>query len=307
MNTTELQVNSLHQRYGVEVHNVDLRKVTAIAGYPKIRAAFEKHSVLLFRNQSLDDAKHLSFASLFGLIEDRSRGINGPIARMSPVSNIVEGKLITDKNEKHIQHLRANQLWHTDSTFLPVPALANVICARIVSTRDGETELVSTRIAWQDMPAGLKAKARNAILWQRYGHSRAKISKKLANDAMFASWQDQAWRAVWRNPTNGAESLYIASHAFAVEGMSETEGQELIEELTQWATRDEYVYRHHWRKGDVQDWDERATMHRGRAWPYEQERTLASVCVSASYHDGLGTVSPAKPALSGYENCFRHN
>ncbi len=114
----------------------------------------------------------------------------------------------------------------------------------------------------------------------------------------------RAWRAVWRNPTNGTESLYIASHAYAVEGMSAVEGQNLIAELTAWATQDEYVYCHQWRQGDVLVWDERATMHRGCAWPYEQERTLASICVSAGYRDGLGTVSPAKPAFSGLRKLF---
>ena len=300
-----MQTTPLHNRFGVEIHNIDLSNMAIECGYPEIRAAFEAHSVLLFRNQNLDDKHHLSLANLFGPVEDRSLGTGGPVPRMSPVSNIVNGNKITSENEKHIQHLRANQLWHTDSTFLPVPALANIIAASVVPTHGGETDLVSTRIAWQDMSARLKAKARNAILWHRYGHSRAKISKELAKESMFASWQDQAWRAVWRNPVNGAEALYIASHAFAVEGMSTREGQEFIDVLTVWATRDEYVYSHQWRTGDVLIWDERATMHRGRPWPYDQERTLASVCVSSGYRDGLGTVSPAKPALSGYENCFQ--
>ncbi len=188
----EMQITPLHNRFGVEIHNIDLRNVTANSGYSAIRKAFEKHSVLLFRNQNLNEKSHLSFAGLFGPIEDRSRGVNGPSARMSPVSNVVGGTRITSENEKHTQHLRANQLWHTDSTFLPVPALANVIAARVLPTTGGETEFVSTRIAWQDMPMKLRTQARGAIVWHRYGHSRAKISKELASDAIFASWPDQS-------------------------------------------------------------------------------------------------------------------
>lgn len=301
-----MQTTPLHNRFGVEIHNIDLPKVTVESGYCEIRAAFEMHSVLLFRNQNLDDARHLAFASLFGPIEDRSRGMNGPVPKMAPVSNIVQGKKVAAETDKHVLNLKANQLWHTDSTFLPVPALANIIAARVTTTHGGETELVSTRVAWQDMPNNLKSKARNIVVWHRYGHSRAKISKTLAKEKMFSSWEDQIWRAVWRNPVNGAEALYIASHAFAVDGMPDEEGQALIEELTAWATRDEYIYSHQWRAGDVLVWDERATMHRGRPWPYDQERTLASICVSAGNRDGLWTVSPPKPALSGYENCFQH-
>jgi len=33
-------------------------------------------------------------------------------------------------------------------------------------------------------------------------------------------------------------------------------------------------------------------MHRGRPWPIEEVRTLASTCVSAQEHDGIPLVTP---------------
>ena len=35
----------------------------------------------------------------------------------------------------------------------------------------------------------------------------------------------------------------------------------LIEELTDWASQDRFVYRHQWRPDDVLMWDNRSTMH----------------------------------------------
>lgn len=290
-----MRTTALHNRFGIEIHDVDLSQITAESGYPSIREAFETHSVLLFRNQDLDDARHIAFGELFGPIEDRSRGANGPQPRISMVTNIREDNTVASETDSQVLNLKANQLWHTDSTFLPVPALANVITARVVTSTGGETELVSTRIAWQDMPPDLKTRARDAVLWHRCSHSRAKISEVLAAEEMFSSWEDQAWRAVWPNPVNGEEALYVASHAFAVEGMENGEGQELIDALMAWATQDEYVYSHRWRVGDVLVWDERATLHRGRPWPYEEERSLASICVSARDQDGLSLVRPPYP------------
>lgn len=49
---------------------------------------------------------------------------------------------------------------------------------------------------------------------------------------------------------------------------------------------------HTWRVGDVLIWDERATLHRGRPWPYAEPRTLASICISALDVDGLAGVRP---------------
>ena len=43
---------------------------------------------------------------------------------------------------------------------------------------------------------------------------------------------------------------------------------------------------------DVLIWDERAPC-RVRPWPYEEVRTLASICVTARECDGLGMVTPS--------------
>jgi alpha-ketoglutarate-dependent 2,4-dichlorophenoxyacetate dioxygenase len=282
-----LRLTKLHPRFGVEMHGVDLRRVTAAEGYPAIRQAFEAHSLLLFRDQQLDDRAHLALGALFGPIEDRSQGKDGPDPKVSPVTNRGDDDAIAAEDDRRTLNLMANQLWHTDSTFLPVPALANILAARVLSSRGGETELVSTRAAWQDLPEGLKAKARSAVLRHRYAHSRAKISAALATEETFTKWPDQAWKAVWRNPVNGEDALYIASHAFAVEGWPEAEGQRFIDDLTAFATRSGSVYTHAWRPGDVLIWDERATLHRGRPWPYQEERSLASICISARAADGL--------------------
>ena len=287
-----MRLSPLHPRFGVEVHGIDLTQVTAEAGYPAIREAFEAHSLLLFRDQRLDDTAHLALGALFGPIEDRSQGKNGPKSTMDNVTNRLADGAIAAAEGLHTLNLTANQLWHTDSTFLPVPALANILAARVLSSEGGETEFASTRTAWQDLPESLKARVRKAVLHHRFAHSRAKISPELAKQEQFTKWADQAWKAIWPNPVNGEDALYIASHAYAVEGMPEAEGQALIDELIDFATRPGCVYTHAWRPGDVLIWDERAMLHRGRPWPYAEERTLASICVSARDVDGLGLVTP---------------
>jgi len=282
----------LHPRFGVEIHDIDLRRVTAADGYPAIRKAFEAHSLLLFRNQQLDDEAHLALGSLFGPIEDRSQGMNGPVPKVGHLTNRHDDGAIAAEDDDRTLNLMANQLWHTDSTFLPAPALANILAAREISSRGGETEFVSTRAAWQDLPETLKIRLSTAVLRHRFAHSRAKISAELAKRETYTKWHDQAWKAVWRNPVNGEDALYVASHAFAVDGLPATEGQALIDELITFATRPGTVYAHEWRIGDVLIWDERAILHRGRPWPYEEGRTLASICISAGDVDGLDRMRP---------------
>ena len=68
---TVLTVNPLHRRFGVEIPGLDLNSVTREKRYPEIRSAFETYSLLLFRNQSIDDDQHVELAKMFGPLEDR--------------------------------------------------------------------------------------------------------------------------------------------------------------------------------------------------------------------------------------------
>jgi len=61
----------------------------------------------------------------------------------------------------------------------------------------------------------------------------------------------------------------ISSTIEAYEGISEKAraSAELLVKLREWATRDQFVYRHEWTVGDTVMWDNTGTMH--RALPYD--------------------------------------
>ncbi len=287
-----LQTQALHPSFGVEVKNCELRRASEPQLQSAIRQAFEEHSLLLFKGQHLDDAEHLAFAKLFGPIEDRSNIRMDGAAKISGVSNETEEGGVMDADNLRLLDLQANMLWHTDSTFLPVPALANILQARVVPDQGGATEFASTRAGFKALAPELQERLRGLSFHHRYSHSRARIDPELAKLKRFTMWPDTEWRAVWTNPVTGEEALYIASHVFAVAGMEAEEGAALVDELIAAMTQPAAVYAHHWQPGDVLVWDERAVLHRGTPWPYEQPRTLVSVCVSASDGDGLRTMRP---------------
>jgi len=285
-----VRISPLHPDFGVEVHDIDLKAITAERGYREIRQLFEEHTLLLFRDQDLPDDAHLAFGELFGPIEDRYSRAKPEI---SPVANIDDaGKVISSEQDRHLMNLRANFLWHTDSTFLPVPALANVLQARVVPPVGGNTELVSTRAGFARLSPDVQDRLRGTVFRHRYAHSRAKIDPELAKGEFFTIWRDQCWKAVWTNPVTGAESLYIASHVCGAEGMEDADAQAFADELVDAMTVPDAIYSHAWRPGDVLFWDERAALHRGTPWPYELPRKLVSICVSLQAHDGLEQMRP---------------
>ncbi|MEM7744712.1 MAG: TauD/TfdA family dioxygenase [Pseudomonadota bacterium] len=284
-----MQTTPLHPDFGVEIHGIDLKTVSADHLYPQIRDAFDRHSLLLFRGQAWEDDDILAFGRLWGPIENRT---DGP-EFVSRVSNMLPDGSVLLPDAMKLKDLKGNMLWHTDSTFLPVPSLANIITGRVVPSAGGATELVSTRAGFQRLPETLKAAARRAVMLHRLTHSRAKIDPDLAQEAHITKWEGSWWRAIWPNPVTGDEAVYIASHACEIDGMETGAARALIDEIVAALTIDDAIYAHQWQVGDVLIWDERATLHRGMPWPYEEPRELASICVTAGEGDGLDAVRAA--------------
>ncbi|MDF9301275.1 TauD/TfdA family dioxygenase [Tritonibacter mobilis] len=289
---TTIESKPLTPCFGVEVSGMTLSEVSKGHDFARLRDLFEEHSALLFRAQEISNEEHMALAQLFGPIEDRKADERKPgeAFEVPEVSNVQRDGTTSGEMDLHTLNLKSNFLWHSDSTFLPTPALTNILIGRVVTTEGGATELASTRAAWAAMPEELKSRIRGRGIWHRYSHSRRKISPELAKLPMFNKWPDQHWSAVWPNPVNGREGLYIASHAFKVDGYDEAESQELLDELMAFCTQPEFTYAHQWNVGDVLIWDQRAVLHRGTPWPYEQPRTLSSICVSVTEADGIGSI-----------------
>lgn len=286
-----MTLRPLHDDFGVEVEGVDLSRVDGGA-FADIRALFEEHTLLLFRGQSLDEPAHRRLAEMVSPLEDLRDAPAGVPVERPIISNKPSAGALVDDDALRMLDIKANFLWHTDSTFLPTPSLANVLVGYVVPRSGGETEFASTRVGWSRLPERLKARARDAVLIHRFSHTRTQMDPRLGALPAYTKFPDMRWRTVWRNPLNGHEALYAGAHACAVEGLSEQDGLEFIAELNAAVTQADNVYAHAWRAGDVLIWDQRAMLHRGTPWNYEEERTLASFVTSARESDGIASVRP---------------
>jgi alpha-ketoglutarate-dependent 2,4-dichlorophenoxyacetate dioxygenase len=279
--------------FAAELRGVTLGDIAADdAAYAVARAAFEQHSVLVFRGQQVADEGQLAFSRRFGPPEVTKVGSLGTGSHFVILSTIGPDGKVVPPDHRYALRNKANQLWHTDSSFKRVPALTSVLSARIIPARGGETEFVSTRLAFERLDPALRKKLENSFAWHDYAHSRGQIAADLANPEERAALPPQCWRMVWKNPVNGRSALYLASHAYAVEGMEASAGKKLIDELMAAATAPGTSYVHEWKSGDVVMWDNRATMHRGRPWPAHEARFMARTTISATEADGLAAMRP---------------
>lgn len=83
----------------------------------------------------------------------------------------------------------------------------------------------------------------------------------------------QSHPLVWHHRT-GATSLVLGATSHYVEGMSPEDGAMLLCRLQDYATQDQYVYRHQWKVGDFLLWDNTGTMHRADSCPLDGKRLM---------------------------------
>jgi len=168
-----MEIVPLGPGFAAELRGVTLAEIAADdAAYKETRAAFEQHSVIVFRGQEVTDEAQLAFSRRFGPLEITKVGSLGAGTNLVILSTIDENGKVVPADHRLALRNKANQLWHTDSTFKRVPALASVLSARVIPARGGETEYVSTRLAWERLEEALRKRLENSFAWHDYAHSR---------------------------------------------------------------------------------------------------------------------------------------
>jgi alpha-ketoglutarate-dependent 2,4-dichlorophenoxyacetate dioxygenase len=89
-------------------------------------------------------------------------------------------------------------------------------------------------------------------------------------------------RLVRTHPVHRRKSLYLSSHAGKVLGMNLPEGRLLLRDLTEHATRADFVYVHKWKLHDLVMWDNRQTLHRVRRYDQSQPRDMRRATIAGT-------------------------
>ena len=273
---TALQLQPVHPLFGVEVSGVDVRHLDD-AAFGRVRAAFEEHSVLVFHDQRLTDEEQIAFSVRFGPLEDtisgvaRNKKMRSEIADLSNVDP--DGNVIPGDDKRMVYH-SGNQLWHTDSSFKRVPALASLLSGRECPPEGGETEFASMRAAYALLSEEDKRAIEGRVAMHSFAYSRGLVAPDLLTPEQEVALPPVPQAMVRSNPVNGRKSYYVASHASHIVGMPVEEGRAIIRRLLDFATQPERVYSHRWIPGDLVMWDNRAMLHRGRAWDYAKHRRV---------------------------------
>src|SRR5581483_7024561 len=297
-----ISIRQLHPVFVGEVTGIDISKPITPADVTAIEAGMDKYAVLVFPGQQLTDEQQMAFTVNFGPIEDaRGGNVTKPqdkrlVVGMNDVSNLGKDGTPLDRDSRQRLFNLGNMLWHSDSSFRPIPAKYSILSARIVNPKGGNTEFADMRAAYDALDEETKAEIEDLVCEHSLMYSRGSLGFLDYTDEEREMFKPVRQRLVRTHPTHGRKSLYLSSHAGAVCGMSMPEGRLLLRDLTEHATQPQFVYVHKWALHDLVMWDNRQTMHRVRRYDQSQPRDMRRATVAGT----MPTVAD-QPALQAAE------
>ena len=274
-NTGPVTVRKLHPLFGAEVSGIDITRPLSASEFGPIRAAFEEHSVLLFRDQPMDDEQQIAFSENFGPLETTLSANPAAGTKFARQSNLdIETGQPIPSDDMRMIYQKANYFWHSDSSFKRIPSLCSMLTARICPPTGGNTELLSMRAAWNALPPVIQATVEPLVAEHALAYSRDRVQKGILSAKALSELPPVKQRLFRDNPINGRRALYIGAHAGRIVDWPEPIGKAILYELAYRAEQPEFMLSHAWREGDVIVWDNRAVLHRATYYDAVKHKRL---------------------------------
>jgi len=242
--------------------------------------AFFASQVLVFRSQRFTPAGFLGFAKKFGRPEPHviDQFHHPEHADILILSN-------RRKNGEPIGLADAGTYFHTDYSYLEVPARATLLCSIEVPGKGGDTLFADQYAAYDGLSSSLKRQVEGLVALHHYGN-RDDLDQTSRTVASVLT-EDQEKKVTWvrhpvarRHPITGRTALYaVSGSSFGIEGMPQDEAIDLLDELKRHATQQKYQCRLKYGVGDVVVWDNASLLHSATLIDPDDPRTLWRITV----------------------------
>lgn len=257
-----LETRPLSPSLGVEILGLDLARPLTPAIEQELLALYERHHLLLLRDQVLEEDDQVRLAELFG-----------PLSRRSPAMRKARTALVSNSRPEGI--LGDGELYfHSDNTFFDVPLKAISLYALEVPDEGGDTLFANCALVYEALPADLKARLEGLTSYQLFDYG-GDYSQRSREEAAPPDAPRAVHPLVWSDPDSGRKVLFLSEHTTVrINELSEAEGEALIAALRGWIADPRFGYRHRWRPGDLILWDNVVLQHARQPFDPAKARTL---------------------------------
>jgi len=256
------EVSDVAPKIGSAIHT-DKETLLSGARATEIREIMERRGVIVFPEINLTDEEQIAFTHTLGTFAHEDGEGSGGKDTVYPITMDTSINPIAD-------YLKGAFYWHLDGTMSKKPILASIMSARALAPEGGETDFCNTYAAWDELPEDEKA----AVEQLKVVHATWRSQLYWKPEPTYQELQQWMSRGrsvlplVWKH-RSGRKSLVLGATALQIEDMDFTQSELLLVKLRDWATQQQFSYRHTWKLGDMVIWDNTGTMH--RALPYDHK------------------------------------
>lgn len=252
-NYRHIEVRPVAGALGAEIRGVDMAQDLDAEIVAELRQALLDHLVIFLRGQTVTPMQQLGFARKFG----------EPV-EYPQLKGLSESPMITPVVK--LEHERNNfgGIWHSDTTYLPIPPMGSMLLAREVPPFGGDTMFANQYLAYEALSDGLKATLDGLIGVS--SSAKADVTKTREDRMKAAGAELKVMTAehpiVRTHPETGRKALYTSdAHTAHIKGWTEKESLPLLRFLWEHQTRPEFTCRFRWEAGSLAFWDNRCAMH----------------------------------------------
>ncbi|MGO1051890.1 TauD/TfdA dioxygenase family protein [Crossiella sp. CA198] len=234
---------------GAQIHGVDLAEPLTPVLREELNRALLEWKVLFFREQRITPGQQRAFAAHWGELETNPFIPQGDTAEVT-------------RFERSAAMPGLENIWHTDVTFRPNPALGSVLRLITVPPIGGDTMWADMAAAYDNLPE----EVRERIEGLRAVHDYLPGFARFTDPELLVRHQEQfpsvTHPVVRRHPETGRRTLFV-NQAFTthIVGLPRAESDRLLRYLFTQAHVPEYQVRFRWQPDSVAFWDNRATQH----------------------------------------------
>ena len=162
------------------------------------------------------------------------------------------------------QYLELTWLWHTDSSFREIPSLGSILHGIEIPTNGGDTLFADMTKAYEALPKSEQRRISKLHVFHSHDYiiSQSKELSKRDNKGQYEALPRVKHPLVRRHPITKKQSLFLSPHTMeSIAELEENEGRVLLDDLTNHATQEKFVYHHKWEVDDILMWDNCAVQH----------------------------------------------
>ena len=295
-----LATRPLSPDFGIEALGLDLSEALSDAAFAEIERTFFASQLLVVRGQQLTPAQFVAWARRFGPPEPHV--IDQFHHPDDPAILILSNRQLRGRP---VGLADAGTYFHTDYSYLAVPARATTLYSIEVPRSGGNTLFANQYAAYDDLPARTKARIDPLVAVHHYGN-RNNLDERTRTVASVLSEEQRATLplithpVVRAHPVTGRKALYaVSGTSFGIVGMPDDEATALLDELAAHATRPQYQLSFTYGVGDVIIWDNASLLHSATLIDPNDPRTLWRITVKETRAAAAPVLAPTFAARAG--------